>query len=112
MIAAEKLTEKIPTNYDNPLRSTIDVPAQVESLFQSLGATSSDSGGKSHLFRGRSHHSGSTALQVDQRNLARGQGDPDRTWKERTGGRGLDIHVDVRKALRRRNGKEDHADRS
>jgi hypothetical protein len=46
VVAVEKLGEKITANYDNPLRGSIDVPAQVESLLQSLGATSSDSGGK------------------------------------------------------------------
>ena len=46
MVAVEKLAEQITANYDNPLRGSIDVPAQVESLLQSLGATSSDSGGK------------------------------------------------------------------
>jgi hypothetical protein len=45
--AAEQLAKAIIENYDNPLRgSTIDVPAQVESLLQSLGATTSDCGGK------------------------------------------------------------------
>lgn len=39
MSAAEKLAERIVANYDNPLQSsTIDVPAHVESLLQSLGA--------------------------------------------------------------------------
>ena len=47
MDAAEKLAKAIIENYDNPLQSsTIDVPAQVESLLQSLGATASDSGGE------------------------------------------------------------------
>ena len=47
MSAAEKLAERIVANYDNPLQgSTIDVPAHVESLLQSLGATTCDSGGK------------------------------------------------------------------
>jgi len=47
MNAAEDLAKAIIENYDNPLQdSTIDVPAQVESLLHSLGATSSDSGGK------------------------------------------------------------------
>ena len=46
MKAAENLAEAIITNYDNPLQGSIDVPAHVESLLQSLGATTSDSGGK------------------------------------------------------------------
>ena len=47
MDAAEKLAKCIIANYDNPLQSsTIDVPAHVESLLQSLGATTSDSGGE------------------------------------------------------------------
>ena len=44
---AEKPAERIIANYDNPLQgSTIDVPAHVESPLQSLGATTSDPGGK------------------------------------------------------------------
>jgi hypothetical protein len=59
--AGEKLPKGIIANYNNQLQSsTIDLPAHVESLLQSLGATTSDSGGE-----------------------------------------GQDIHVDVRKALRR-----------
>jgi hypothetical protein len=38
MNAAEKLAKSIIANYDNQLRSnTIDLPAHVESLLQSLG---------------------------------------------------------------------------
>jgi hypothetical protein len=45
--AAEELTRDIIANYNNQLESsTIDLPAHVESLLQSLGATTSDSGGK------------------------------------------------------------------
>ena len=45
--SAEKLAEAILANYDNPSKSnTIDVPAQVESLLQIMGATTSDSGGR------------------------------------------------------------------
>jgi hypothetical protein len=45
--AAETLAKAIIANYDNPLQSSsIDAPAHVESLLQSLGATASDSGGK------------------------------------------------------------------
>ena len=46
MNAAENLAEAITENYDNPLQGSIDVSAHVESLLQSLGATTSDSGGK------------------------------------------------------------------
>ena len=47
MNAAETLAKTIVENYDNPLQdSTIDVSAHVESLLRSLGATTSDSGGK------------------------------------------------------------------
>ena len=45
--SAEKLAKVIIANYDNPSKSnTIDLPAHVESLLQSLGATTSDSGGR------------------------------------------------------------------
>jgi hypothetical protein len=44
---AEKLAKGIIANNNNQLQSsTIDLPAHVESLLQSLGATTSDSGGK------------------------------------------------------------------
>ena len=46
MNAAEELAEAVIENYDNPLQSiSIDVPGHVDSLLQSLGATTSDSGG-------------------------------------------------------------------
>ena len=48
-----------------------------------------------------SHHAGSIALWIYRRNLARGQGDPERKDMEGAYGEGQDIHVDVRKALRR-----------
>ena len=45
MNAAEKLAKGIIANYNNQLQgSTIDVPAHVESLLQSLGATTSRQG--------------------------------------------------------------------
>jgi hypothetical protein len=45
--SAEKLAKDVIANYDNPSKSnTIDLPAHVESLLQSLGATTSDSGGR------------------------------------------------------------------
>jgi hypothetical protein len=45
--AAEKLPQGIIANYSNQLQSSaIDLPAHVEALLQSLGATTSDSGGK------------------------------------------------------------------
>jgi hypothetical protein len=41
--AAEKLAKGIIANFNNQLQSnTIDLPAHVESLLQSLGATTSD----------------------------------------------------------------------
>jgi len=47
MSEAEKLAEVITANYNNQLQSsTIDLPSHVESLLRSLGATTSDSGGK------------------------------------------------------------------
>ncbi len=47
MNAAEKLANSIIANFNNQLQSnTIDLPAHVESFLQSLGATTSDSGGK------------------------------------------------------------------
>ena len=47
MNVGEKLARGILANYNNQLQSsTIDLPAHVESLLQSLGATTSDSGGE------------------------------------------------------------------
>ena len=47
MNAAENLAKGILANYNNQLQSSsIDLPAHVESLLKSLGATTSDSGGK------------------------------------------------------------------
>ena len=47
MNAAETLANGIIANYDNQLQSSaIDLPAHVESLLHSLGANTSDSGGK------------------------------------------------------------------
>ena len=47
MNAAEKLAKNILANCNNQLQnSSIDLPAHVEYLLQSLGATTFDSGGK------------------------------------------------------------------
>jgi hypothetical protein len=47
MNAGEKLAKGIIANYNNQSKSsTIDLPAHVECLLQSLGAKTSDSGGK------------------------------------------------------------------
>jgi len=100
--AAKQLAESIIANYDNPLQgSTIDVPAHVESLLQSLGATTSDSGGKVTYY-------GSDPIQPDRLpygsisaiSLAAKAILVAKIWKQRTG-EGQDIHIDVRKALRR-----------
>ena len=100
--SAEKLAEAILANYGNPSKSnTIDVPAQVESLLQCLGATTSDSGGKVTYYgsdpikpdRLPYGTACAVALAVKAILIAK-------IWRERTG-EGQDIHVDVRKALRR-----------
>src|SRR5271163_2184828 len=100
--AADALAKTIIANYDNPLQSSsIDVPAHVESLLQSLGATTSDSGGKVTYY-------GSDPITPDRLpygaisaiSLAAKAIQIAKIWKERTG-EGQDIHVDVRKALRR-----------
>lgn len=100
--AAEKLAKGIIANYDNQLQSsTIDLPGHVESLLQSLGATTSDSGGRVTYY-------GSDPITPDRlpyaaisaTSLAAKAIMIAKIWKERTG-EGQDIHVDVRKALRR-----------
>src|SRR3984957_20546791 len=102
MNAAEKLAKNIIANYDNQLRSnTIDLPAHVESLLQSLGATTSDSGGKVTYYGSdpitpdRLPYGSISAISLAAKAILIAK-----IWKERTG-QGQDIHVDVRKALRR-----------
>jgi hypothetical protein len=100
--AAEKLAKNIIANYDNPLQSsTVDIPAQVESLLQSLGATTSDSGGKVTYYGSdpikpdRLPYGSACAIALAAKAIMIAK-----IWKERTG-EAQDIHVDVRKALRR-----------
>jgi len=100
--AAENLAKRIIANYDNPLQSsTIDVSAHVESLLQSLGATTSDSGGKVTYYGAdpitpdRLPYGSISAISLAAKAILIAK-----IWKERTG-EGQDIHVDVRKALRR-----------
>src|SRR3984957_9764192 len=100
--AADKLAKTIIANYDNPLQSSsINVPAHVECLLQSLGATASDSGGKVTYY-------GSDPITPDRLPYGAISAIPlaakailiAKIWKERTS-EGQDIHVDVRKSLRR-----------
>jgi crotonobetainyl-CoA:carnitine CoA-transferase CaiB-like acyl-CoA transferase len=99
--AAENLAEAIITNYNNPLQGSIDVPAHVESLLQSLGATTSDSGGKVTYYGAdpitpdRLPYGSISAISLAAKAILIAK-----IWKERTG-EGQDIHIDVRKALRR-----------
>ena len=100
--AAKELAERIIANYDNPLQgSTIDVPAHVESLLQSLGATTSDSGGKVTYYGSdpitpdRLPYGAISAIPLAAKAILVAT-----IWKQRTG-EGQDIHIDVRKALRR-----------
>src|ERR1700723_2270571 len=102
MSAAEKLAKAIIANYDNPSKSnTIDIPAQVESLLQSLGATTSDSGGRVTYYGSdpikpdRLPYGSACAIALAVKAILIAK-----IWRERTG-EGQDIHVDVRKALRR-----------
>jgi hypothetical protein len=102
MNAAEKLAKGIVANYNNQLQSnTIDLPAHVESLLQSLGATTSDSGGKVTYYGSdpitpdRLPYGSISAISLAAKAILIAK-----IWKERTG-EGQDIHVDVRKALRR-----------
>src|SRR5471030_275619 len=102
MNAAENLAKNIIANYDHPLRSnTIALAAQVESLLESLGATTSDSGGKVTYYGSdpitpdRLPYGSISAIALATKAILVAK-----IWKERTG-EGQDIHVDVRKALRR-----------
>jgi hypothetical protein len=100
--AAEKLAKGIIANYDNQLGSnTIDLPGHVECLLQSLGATTSESGGKVTYYGSdpitpdRLPYGAISAISLAAKAILIAK-----IWKERTG-EGQDIHVDVRKALRR-----------
>ena len=102
MNAAEELAKGIVANYNKQLQSnTIDLPAHVESLLQSLGATTSDSGGKVTYYGSdpitpdRLPYGSISAISLAAKAILIAK-----IWKERTG-EGQDIHVDVRKALRR-----------
>ncbi|MFZ3291056.1 MAG: hypothetical protein WA281_02365, partial [Mycobacterium sp.] len=102
MSAAEQLAKTIIANYDNPLQScSIDVPAHVESLLQSLGATASDSGGKVTYYGAdpitpdRLPYGSISAISLAAKAILIAK-----IWKERTG-EGQDIHIDVCKSLRR-----------
>ena len=102
MNAAEKLAQGIIANYNNQLQSsTIDLPAHVESLLQSLGATTSDTGGKVTYYGSdpitpdRLPYGSISAISLAAKAILIAK-----IWKERTG-QGQDIHIDVRKALRR-----------
>src|SRR6202451_3532576 len=100
--AAENLAKAIIANYDNPLQSSsIDVPAHVECLLQSLGASASDSGGKVTYYGAdpitpdRLPYGSISAISLAAKAILIAK-----IWKERTG-EGQDIHIDVRKSLRR-----------
>ena len=100
--AAEQLAKTIIDNYDNPLQSSsIDVPAHVETLLQSLGASASDSGGKVTYYGAdpitpdRLPYGSISAIALAAKAILIAK-----IWKERTG-EGQDIHIDVRKSLRR-----------
>jgi hypothetical protein len=95
--SAEKLAEVILPNYDNPSKSnTIDVPANVESLLQSLGATTSDSGGRftycgsDPIKPDRLPYGAISAIALAAKAILIAK-----IWKERTG-EGQGIELDVR----------------
>ena len=100
--STERLAKAIIANYDSPSKSnTIDLPGHVESLLQSLGATTSDSGGRVTYYGSdpitpdRLPYGAMCAIALAVKAIMIAK-----IWKERTG-EGQDIHVDVRKALRR-----------
>src|ERR1700678_4774578 len=99
---AKTLANGIIANYDNQLQSSaIDLPAHVESLLQSLGATTSDSGGKVTYYGSdpitpdRLPYGSISAISLAAKAILIAK-----IWKERTG-EGQEVHIDVRKALRR-----------
>ncbi|MGA7133864.1 MAG: hypothetical protein WBZ15_16235 [Mycobacterium sp.] len=77
------------------------MPAHVEPLLQSLGATASDSGGEVTYYGAdpvtpdRLPYGSISAISLAAKAILIAK-----IWKERTG-EGQDIHIDVRKALRR-----------
>jgi crotonobetainyl-CoA:carnitine CoA-transferase CaiB-like acyl-CoA transferase len=98
----ETLTETLRSNLSNPVTSPqFDLHASVNDVLKDVGLTAADSGGKV-TFYGQDpilpspHRFGATAaVGLAAKTIAVAA-----LWRSRTG-EGQDIHVDVRKALRR-----------
>jgi len=99
---AETLTERLQTKLSNPANTPdFDLHGAVNEVLNDVGLTAADSGGKL-TFYGQDpiiaspHRFGTmAAVGLASRSVALAA-----LWKDRTG-EGQDIHVDVRKALRR-----------
>src|SRR5215471_20212470 len=99
---AETLTEKLETNLSNPATaSDFDLYGSVNEVLSDIGLTAADSGGKLSFYGqdpiiASPHRFGAMAAAgLTARSVALAA-----LWKDRTG-EGQDIHVEVRKALRR-----------
>ena len=93
------LTETLKSNLDNPVISVeFDLHSALDEVLGGVGLTAFDSGGKI-TFYGKdpivpSRLRFGTSLAAKAVGAAA-------IWRFRSGGEGQDIHVDVRKALRR-----------
>jgi len=98
------LTETLKSNIDNPASSAVefDLRAALDEVLGGVGLTASDSGGKI-TFYGKDpivpsclRFGTMSAVSLAAKAVAAAA-----VWRFRSGGEGQDIHVDVRKALRR-----------
>src|SRR5499427_11096640 len=103
--ASETLTETLQTRLSNPASAPdFDLHGSVNEVLKDVGLTAADSGGKLTFYGQdpiiRSPHRFGTmaAVALAAKNIAVAA-----LWKSHTG-EGQDIHVDVRKALRRFSG--------
>jgi len=99
---AETLTERLQSKLSNPVSNPdFDLHGTVNEVLKDVGLTAADSGGKLSFYGqdpilASPHRFGSmAAVGLAARSVALAA-----LWKDRTG-EGQDIHVDVRKALRR-----------
>jgi len=100
--SAGTLTEKIQTKLNNPASSPdFDLHGGVNDVLKDVGLTAADSGGKltfygqDPIIPGRLRYGAMAAVGLAAKTVALAA-----LWKSQTG-EGQDIHVDVRKALRR-----------
>ena len=97
------LTEILKSNLDTPASSVeFDLHAALDEVLGGVGLTASDSGGKITFYGkdpivpSRLRFGAMSAVSLAAKAVGAAA-----IWRFRSGGEGQDIHVDVRKALRR-----------